>query len=139
MAQELAHPSLPLVHRCRRLQETRTQVNLALPHRQPPDHERLRQGLGIGWSNSSRTGGIFFECGRGCCRICPEARSFGYRSRQGWTETLANRQTRFDDLIPEESENVQKAIKRLPAKEAYDRVFRIRRAFQVRPTPFLCI
>ncbi|CAG8281972.1 unnamed protein product [Penicillium nalgiovense] len=36
----------------------------------------------------------------------------------------------FDDLIPEESENVQKAIKRLPAKEAYDRVFRIRRAFQ---------
>ncbi|KAJ5081547.1 Ubiquinol-cytochrome c reductase complex 14 kDa protein [Penicillium alfredii] len=37
---------------------------------------------------------------------------------------------KFDDLIPEESENVQKAIKRLPAKEAYDRVFRIRRAFQ---------
>ncbi|KAF7585856.1 Cytochrome b-c1 complex subunit 7 [Aspergillus hancockii] len=37
---------------------------------------------------------------------------------------------RFDDLIPEESETVQKAIKRLPAKEAYDRVFRIRRAFQ---------
>ncbi|KAJ5474631.1 Ubiquinol-cytochrome c reductase complex 14 kDa protein [Penicillium sp. IBT 31633x] len=37
---------------------------------------------------------------------------------------------RFDDLIPEESENVQKAIKRLPAKAAYDRVFRIRRAFQ---------
>jgi ubiquinol-cytochrome c reductase subunit 7 len=30
---------------------------------------------------------------------------------------------------------VQKAIKRLPAKEAYDRTFRIRRAFQVRPTP----
>jgi hypothetical protein len=43
--------------------------------------------------------------------------------------------SRFDDLIPEESENVQKAIKRLPAKEAYDRVFRIRRAFQVRPKP----
>jgi hypothetical protein len=68
-------------------------------------------------------------------RICPEPRSFGYRSRQGWTETLANRPIRFDDLIPEESENVQKAIKRLPAKEAYDRVFRIRRAFQVRLTP----
>lgn len=66
MAQELAHTSLPLVHRCRRLQETRTQVNLALPHRQPPDHERLRQGLGIGWSNSSRTGGISFECDRSC-------------------------------------------------------------------------
>ncbi|KAB8075556.1 cytochrome b-c1 complex subunit 7 [Aspergillus leporis] len=37
---------------------------------------------------------------------------------------------KFDDLIPEESETVQTAIKRLPAKEAYDRVFRIRRAFQ---------
>jgi ubiquinol-cytochrome c reductase subunit 7 len=50
--------------------------------------------------------------------------------------TRANRDpSRFDDLIPEESENVQKAIKRLPAKEAYDRVFRIRRAFQVRPKP----
>ncbi|KAJ5176334.1 Cytochrome b-c1 complex subunit 7 [Penicillium canariense] len=37
---------------------------------------------------------------------------------------------KFDDLIPEESETVQKAIKRLSSKEAYDRVFRIRRAFQ---------
>ena len=44
---------------------------------------------------------------------------------------------RYNDLIPEESEIVQKAIKRLPSKEAYDRVFRIRRAFQVRPNPFL--
>lgn len=39
---------------------------------------------------------------------------------------------RFDDLIPEENDVVQTAIKRLPAKEAYDRIFRIRRAFQVR-------
>ncbi|PYH95136.1 ubiquinol-cytochrome c reductase complex 14 kDa protein [Aspergillus ellipticus CBS 707.79] len=37
---------------------------------------------------------------------------------------------RADDLIPEESETVQTALKRLPPKEAYDRVFRIRRAFQ---------
>ncbi|KAL5342525.1 cytochrome b-c1 complex subunit 7 [Aspergillus crustosus] len=37
---------------------------------------------------------------------------------------------RIDDLIPEESETVQTAIKRLPPKEAYDRIFRIRRAFQ---------
>ncbi|KAA8649160.1 ubiquinol--cytochrome-c reductase subunit 7 [Aspergillus tanneri] len=37
---------------------------------------------------------------------------------------------KFDDLIPEESVAVQTAIKRLPPKEAYDRVFRIRRAFQ---------
>ncbi|GAD95584.1 cytochrome b-c1 complex subunit 7 [Paecilomyces variotii No. 5] len=38
---------------------------------------------------------------------------------------------RYDDLIPEENDTVQTAIKRLPAKEAYDRVFRLRRAFQL--------
>ncbi|QIW97018.1 hypothetical protein AMS68_002536 [Peltaster fructicola] len=37
---------------------------------------------------------------------------------------------RADDLIPEESELVQRALKRLSPKEAYDRVFRMRRAFQ---------
>jgi len=37
---------------------------------------------------------------------------------------------RADDLIPEESEIVELALKRLPPKEAYDRVFRLRRAFQ---------
>lgn len=37
-----------------------------------------------------------------------------------------------DDLIPEESDTVMLALKRLPPKEAYDRVFRLRRAFQVR-------
>ncbi|KAL2833358.1 ubiquinol-cytochrome c reductase complex 14 kDa protein [Aspergillus cavernicola] len=37
---------------------------------------------------------------------------------------------RIDDLVPEESETVQTAIKRLPPKVAYDRIFRIRRAFQ---------
>ena len=41
---------------------------------------------------------------------------------------------RADDLIPEESETVLAAIKRLPPKESYDRVFRLRRAFQVRFT-----
>ncbi|KAL8642586.1 MAG: hypothetical protein Q9228_000727 [Teloschistes exilis] len=35
-----------------------------------------------------------------------------------------------DDLIPEESDVVMLALKRLPPKEAYDRVFRLRRAFQ---------
>ncbi|KAL9121751.1 MAG: hypothetical protein Q9187_001691 [Circinaria calcarea] len=35
-----------------------------------------------------------------------------------------------DDLIPEESETVLLALKRLPPKEAYDRVFRLRRALQ---------
>ncbi|KIW52607.1 hypothetical protein PV05_08237 [Exophiala xenobiotica] len=37
---------------------------------------------------------------------------------------------RADDLIPEENDIVQLALKRLPPKEAYDRVFRLRRAFQ---------
>ncbi|KAL2359887.1 hypothetical protein RJZ56_007268 [Blastomyces dermatitidis] len=37
---------------------------------------------------------------------------------------------RADDLIPEENDTVQLALRRLPPKEAYDRVFRIRRAFQ---------
>ena len=40
---------------------------------------------------------------------------------------------RYDDLTPEENEIVQLALKRLPEKESYDRIFRIRRAFQVRP------
>ena len=40
---------------------------------------------------------------------------------------------RYEDLLPEESEVMQLALKRLPPKEAYDRVFRIRRAFQVCP------
>jgi ubiquinol-cytochrome c reductase subunit 7 len=34
-------------------------------------------------------------------------------------------------LIPEESEIMQRAMKRLTPKESYDRVFRMRRAFQV--------
>ncbi|KAK7208571.1 ubiquinol-cytochrome c reductase complex 14 kDa protein [Myxozyma melibiosi] len=38
---------------------------------------------------------------------------------------------RYDDLIAEESPVVQKAINRLPPKEYYDRVFRIRRAHQL--------
>ena len=37
---------------------------------------------------------------------------------------------RADDLLPEESDAVQLALKRLPPREAYDRVFRLRRAVQ---------
>ncbi|KAK2739117.1 Cytochrome b-c1 complex subunit 7 [Myotisia sp. PD_48] len=37
---------------------------------------------------------------------------------------------RYDDLIPEENETVLLALKRLPPKEAYDRMYRIRRAVQ---------
>ncbi|KAF8469071.1 cytochrome b-c1 complex subunit 7 [Kalaharituber pfeilii] len=35
-----------------------------------------------------------------------------------------------DDLISEESDVVQQALKRLPPKVAYDRVYRMRRAMQ---------
>ena len=38
---------------------------------------------------------------------------------------------RADDILPEENITVQHALKRLPPQEAYDRVFRLRRAFQV--------
>ncbi|KAK0652990.1 cytochrome b-c1 complex subunit 7 [Cercophora newfieldiana] len=38
---------------------------------------------------------------------------------------------RADDLISEENENVLTALKRLPAKESYDRIYRIRRATQL--------
>lgn len=38
---------------------------------------------------------------------------------------------RFDDLIEEETDIVQKALKRLSPKESYDRVFRLRRAVQL--------
>lgn len=37
---------------------------------------------------------------------------------------------RADDLIIEENEDVIKALKRLPPQASYDRVYRIRRAFQ---------
>ncbi|TPX61676.1 hypothetical protein PhCBS80983_g00893 [Powellomyces hirtus] len=38
---------------------------------------------------------------------------------------------RYDDLIPDEGELVQAALKRLPPKEHYDRVFRHRRAINL--------
>lgn len=53
----------------------------------------------------------------------------GYRLSRKDTDSVAS--CRADDLIPEESDAVLLALKRLPPKEAYDRVFRLRRAFQV--------
>ncbi|KAK4162667.1 cytochrome b-c1 complex subunit 7 [Cladorrhinum sp. PSN259] len=38
---------------------------------------------------------------------------------------------RADDLISEENETVLKALRRLPPKEAYDRIYRLRRATQL--------
>lgn len=37
---------------------------------------------------------------------------------------------RYDDLLEEENEAVQIALKRLSAKESYERVYRIRRSVQ---------
>lgn len=51
---------------------------------------------------------------------------------------LTLRNSRADDLIPEESDTVLLALKRLPPKEAYDRVFRLRRAFQVCQVDICC-
>lgn len=47
------------------------------------------------------------------------------------TKQRTDKVNRSDDLIPEESEIMQRAMKRLTPKESYDRVFRMRRAFQV--------
>jgi ubiquinol-cytochrome c reductase subunit 7 len=44
--------------------------------------------------------------------------------------TLYSPSTRYDDLLEEENEAVQIALKRLSAKEAYERVYRIRRSVQ---------
>lgn len=43
---------------------------------------------------------------------------------------LANTPARFDDLLEEEREPVQIAIRRLSEQESYDRIYRIRRATQ---------
>ncbi|KAH6891443.1 cytochrome b-c1 complex subunit 7 [Thelonectria olida] len=37
---------------------------------------------------------------------------------------------RYDDLLEEENDTAQKALKRLSAKESYERIYRIRRAVQ---------
>ncbi|KZM25121.1 mitochondrial electron transport, ubiquinol to cytochrome c [Ascochyta rabiei] len=60
---------------------------------------------------------------------------------QRWMKPLANWYTnaagyrqlglRADDLLPEENDVVHTALKRLRPQEAYDRVFRLRRAFQL--------
>jgi ubiquinol-cytochrome c reductase subunit 7 len=38
---------------------------------------------------------------------------------------------RADDLLPEENDVVQTALKRLQPQDAYNRVYRLRRAMQV--------
>lgn len=74
-------------------------------------------------------------------RRLPPARSSVRQSTQLRRQTRGGRGgianmsiCRADDLIVEEDENVLKALKRLPPKEAYDRVYRLRRAFQCSAT-----
>ncbi|ORY33114.1 cytochrome b-c1 complex subunit 7 [Naematelia encephala] len=49
-----------------------------------------------------------------------------YASAAGWRKMGL----KYDDLIPEESDEVQRALSRLSPRESYDRVFRHRIAFQ---------
>jgi len=65
--------------------------------------------------------------------LCTPSVYLLYSIRQSPADMFSPLLYRADDLIPEESEVVLLALKRLPPKEAYDRVFRMRRAFQVRP------
>ncbi|UQC85605.1 ubiquinol-cytochrome C reductase complex 14kD subunit [Colletotrichum lupini] len=60
-------------------------------------------------------------------------RKLGLRLRKTTQKLIANFSfdCRFDDLIEEETDIVQKALKRLSPKESYDRVYRIRRAVQL--------
>ena len=61
--------------------------------------------------------------------------NLGYGKNHGFVVQFARSADSFlraDDLIPEESDTVLLALKRLPPKEAYDRMFRLRRAFQVK-------
>jgi hypothetical protein len=74
----------------------------------------------------------FRQLVRQCCRL----QTTGYDHIRTGYQPLAHKLMvalglRHDDLIPEENDTVQLALKRLPPKEAYDRVFRLRRAFQV--------
>ncbi|KAF2399167.1 ubiquinol-cytochrome c reductase subunit 7 [Trichodelitschia bisporula] len=56
------------------------------------------------------------------------------RPLAGWYADLSGYRKlglRADDLLHEENETVGLALKRLSPKESYDRVFRMRRAFQL--------
>ncbi|OBT74654.1 hypothetical protein VF21_07016 [Pseudogymnoascus sp. 05NY08] len=65
--------------------------------------------------------------------LTPPDRPLDVVRRMVWRKRKADSVYRADDLIPEESDVVLQAIKRLPPKESYDRVFRLRRAFQDYP------
>ncbi|KAI2640262.1 14 kDa subunit of cytochrome bd ubiquinol oxidase [Xylaria nigripes] len=62
----------------------------------------------------------------------PWLRNFFQPLATWYTNAAGYRQLglRADDLISEESEEVLKALKRLPPQDAYDRVYRLRRAIQ---------
>ncbi|TPX43750.1 hypothetical protein SeMB42_g04432 [Synchytrium endobioticum] len=53
-----------------------------------------------------------------------------YRNQMGYRQMGL----RYDDLIPEESDVVQEALRRLPPKEFHQRLFRFKRAFALSGT-----
>lgn len=106
MAKELADAAGPVVHQRCGLQETWVEVSL--------NSVEISKGDRIALSTHS----CLWSLAGSACPSKPR-------------HAVADRD-RYDDLIPEENDIVQTAIKRLPPKEAYDRIFRIRRAFQVR-------
>lgn len=92
----------------------------------------LRYFLNIHRANPPFAPNLFSSC---CLVIDIPFFLFFYKKKKAFRVTnrriFVPKIERADDLIPEESNTVMLALKRLPPKEAYDRVFRLRRAFQV--------
>jgi len=63
--------------------------------------------------------------------LCPTGCAGLSVGRLGPRLTAVAFRTRSDDLIPEENEVVQQALKRLSPQQSYDRVYRLRRAAQL--------
>ena len=61
-------------------------------------------------------------------------RSYPCSSAYSHSVPLVSLGLKYDDLIPEESEVVQEALRRLPPREFQDRLFRFKRAFALSGT-----
>jgi hypothetical protein len=62
----------------------------------------------------------FYADGESTSRVVPKG------SATDWEQKTL----RYDDIVAEENETVQRALKRLPPRLTYDRVYRQRRAMQ---------
>lgn len=142
LPQALDDAHCPVVHRCLWLQETRLEVgdSLTFLGGSPGPTSATTNQWKRQWIDFNCGGYIYINILHLAIHIMflPSPAGPGITNQPIPIPPLqpsTNNQTRADDLIPEENDVVQKALKRLPPKEAYDRVFRIRRAFQVRPIP----